>query len=869
MKKNISLLVILTIVFVVWALNDFSRDIAAVSAAVVLVLGFINTALGTAREMDERFSKEPSKSPVKRLFDSSKNSADQTIPPKILSAEKAAALKKIRLLARSFTRKQIEPELRKIFGRKYGQFWGQVDADEILSSLARDAFWLEGLVLVFEQNKYSFPKNIGRTLAQVLLNQWTAEKLGIKKIIPLASLHVQLGELARWNYPHIRLPGSHEGHVFAFQPYSEYERLLVELGELPYPQISLLGKYLWQPLIRLVFKDPQNFYKKLEKLRSPWREIVLLPFYLLFDPLDFLKNLILFPFVWVERKIERFANDYEKDSPFRSFLNNFWHNKYIKFKEHAKRFVDRFNIKRNRSLHRADLILQCAKKVGILDADGEHISFTQEYWRDYFTAQTLGSDDTLDYFLRKHGFRRQSQLEHGEDVAIMACGLRTDAIKTVEQILAYNALVASKCVLTLDDISKDAEAALRKKILEELVHGIKTVGHDGNSGFCIRSIRAMRSLSDNPYYAHVALEKIPEIYDSDYWADAAKLVGSFGWPVFDMLMARIKTADEKFIPYILIALGELKDARAIPILRTLLESAKNARVKMMAAVVLATYFKDEAGIPALEKYLRFEFPEKDWLSPWMNFDACGEDAIEFGLGVMERAALAPKDYHVADPFRGMTDPMLRKLGENYKNNSKVETLLLKALSRSQQPRMARFLIEALGKINSQKAIPALTEFLRHEDDYLRNTVINALKEIDNTMLCSEMVGLLYSANLQIVQSAMWTLGASACLDAIPVLIEKLASDEFEGDPDRGYPIALSAVSALTKISQKFPESVDAIQGLDAAIDWCFAHLSDKRLVRGHDTVSYKAAFSLNYEINTEKSRQRYFDWITEHPEDKS
>ena len=867
MKKFLSIFIVLIIAFAVWAWLEFPQDLDLAFKAILAVLGGIGAVLGTAKMMDERFSKNDSVSPLKELFDSSKPIMVQIARSLPLPVEKTEALKKIRSLTNP--RKQADGIFRTILGKKYTQFWQQVDEDEILSSLARNAFWLEGLVLVFEQNKYSFPKNIGKTLTQVLLNQWTDENLDIKKIIPLDGLQVQLGELARRNYPDIRFPGNHEGYISAFRPYSEYEVLLVDLGELRYPQISLLGKYLWQPLIWLVFKDPQKFYAKLEKLRSPWKELILLPLYILFNPFDFLKSLLLFPFVWIERIVQHFAYDY-KNTPFRNFLNSFWHNKYIKFKKRTKRFLDRFSIKRNQSLRRADLILQCAMKVGILGTDGTHIWFTHEYWRDYFTAQTLGSEDALDYFLRKHSFRRQSSFDHGEEtVALMACGLRTDSEQAVEQILAYNTLVASKCVVALDDISKDSEAGLRKKILEKLVHGIKTVGHDGNSWFCIRSIRAMRSLSDNPYYAHIALEKIPEIYDFRYRPDAAKLIASFGWPVFDMLTARIKTADESFIPDILIALGELRDARAIPALRTLLGSAKSARVKMMAAVVLATYFKDEAGIPALEKYLRFEFPEKDEVSPWYYFDACGKDAIEFGLGVMERAALAPKDWRVEDPFRGMTDPMLRKLGEDYKNNSKVETLLLEALSRSQPPRMARFLIEALGKINSQKAIPMLTEFLRHEDDHLRDAAINAMKEIDDTMLCSEWIGLLYSANLQIVQSAMWTLGASACLDSIPVLIEKLASDEFEGSPDRGYPIALSAVSSLTTISQKFPENMGAAQGLDAAIGWCYGHLSDKRLVRGHETVSYKAAYFLNYIINTEKSRQCYFEWITEHPEDRS
>lgn len=868
MRRYISLIVVLFIAIAVWAWNGFPQDIVVAFTAILAVFGGIGTILGAVKMMNETFSKNDSVSPLKELFNSSKPLMVQITHALPLPVEKTESLKKIRSL--SNPRKQAEGIFRTILGKKYAQFWQQVDADEILSSLAADAFWLEGLVLVFEQHKYSFPKNIGKTLAQVMLNQWTDEKLDIRKIIPLDRLRVQLGELARRHYPHVRLPDNDEEYVLAFQPYSDYERLLIELGKLPSPRISLLGKYVWQPLIRLVFKDPQNFYKKLDTLRSPWRELILLPLYILFSPLDFLKSLLLFPFVWAERKLEQFANDYEKDTPFRSSFNSFWHKKYIKFKERAKRFIDRFNIERNRSLHRADLILQCAKKAGILGADGTHIWFTQEFWRDYFTAQTLGSDDALDYFLRNHSFRRQSSFDHGEEsVVLMACGLRADPERAVEQILVFNALAASKCAVALDDISKDAEVGLRNKILEKLVHEIKTVEHDGNSWFCIRSIRAMRSLSDNPYYAHVALEKIPEIYDFRYRPDAAKLIASFGWPVFDMLTARIKTADENFIPDILIALGELRDARAIPVLRTLLESAENARVKMMAVVVLATYFKDEAGILALEKYLRFEFPEKDEMYPWGYFDICGEDAIEFGLGVMERAAPAQKDWRVEDPFRGMTDPMLRKLGEDYKNNSKVEILLLDALSRSQSPRMARFLIEALGKINSQKAIPMLTEFLRHEDDHLRDAAINAMKEIENTMLCSEWIGLLYSANLQIVQSAMWTLGASACLDAIPVLIEKLASDEFEGSPDRGYPIALSAVSSLTAISQKFPENIEAAQGLEAAIGWCYGHLSDKRLVRGHETVSYKAAYFLNYIINTEKSRQCYFEWITEHPEDRS
>ncbi|HSK87364.1 MAG TPA: HEAT repeat domain-containing protein, partial [Anaerolineales bacterium] len=680
-------------------------------------------------------------------------------------------------------------------------------------------------------------------------------------------------------YPRIR-----EGNG-RFSAYIDYEKLIVELGNVASRNTFSLTSLLWLPLSRLILKDPQKFFAKLWSLRQPWRTMVFLPLYILFAPLGSLKNLLVFPFVWMERRVERFANDYNPSSPFWRPLNDFWHKKYLKFKRRAVRFVDRFDRARNLKLRRANTLLQCARQAGILDTDGEHIWFTNEFWRDYFTARNLVDHNELDYFLHKHRQSTWKRLYRGEEVALMASGLSKAPVESVERVFAYDTITASRCLVTLDDIPEDVRTGLVKRFLDDLVQGLKQVPHGGNSGFCVQSIRALRSLTDNPYYANVSLTKLPEIEVDEARISAARVIATYGKPVYEMLVSKLQNADPGEKKYYLIALGELKDPRAITELKNLFNTTSEYLNKVWAVIILGTYFEDPDGMVDLEKYLRFEVAgDKDQdpgRAAWYYVDFCGEKAIGFALGVMERAAPLPKDWREPDPFRGMTDPMLSKLGREYEDNPEVESLLLEMLIRPQPPRLTHFLIEALGKVKSRKAIPELTKLLSHADDHLREAAVDALKRIDSVALSSELTGLIYSRNLRLAGSAIWALSALGSLDAIPALIEKLDSPEIEKyeheeDDERGYPIALSAMGALVKIGvgiyedKNSTEKQNEVMSLcfDIAAAWCKAHLNDMRLVRpDYKTVSNHALNYLDHGIPIEKAHKYYSDWMTEHPED--
>jgi len=299
----------------------------------------------------------------------------------------------------------------------------------------------------------------------------------------------------------------------------------------------------------------------------------------------------------------------------------------------------------------------------------------------------------------------------------------------------------------------------------------------------------------------------------------------------------------------------------------------------MSVVVLATYFKDEAGIRSLEEYLRFEYPEVEKYFPWTYFDINGEDTVAFGIDVLVRANVPPEDKRTKDPWPKMADHFLKVLRGRYQDNPKVEAMLLEVLEDPKKDRLKMFVIEALGYVGGSKAIPKLISFLRDEDDYVRGLAMKSLSQIDGADLCSELTGLLDAKKKPyLVKEALDSLGALNCLDAIPALIEKLNSEEIEilYPNDEGYPIALYAVESLIKIGRNIrkeqsssPHRISAGERcLKAAADWCNAQLGDMRSLRAENkNVTYRSLFLLNFVISTKKSHDYYSAWVTEHPED--
>jgi HEAT repeat protein len=847
MKKFLPLTIVLIIGFLVWTLLGFPQDLDLVSTKILSTLTLLGTIFTVAKGIKEVFFDKPSKTSDKGT--DSENPlivqiADSKKEPSLLET-RSDSLKRIRSLTSTFTREQIVDDITKVLGDKTDLFWKEIDSNPkgIPFSLAENGFWLEGLLIVFEQNNWSIPKNDGRTLKQVLVNQWTAEKLGIHWSVSLDVIYRHLGRLAHQHYPQMKYPISYSGRIRS--PYSSYERLVKSIGTEAPPE-------------RLRFSR------------------ILLNLFL--APFSLLKVLITLPFTGMERKIGYYIATHRGSSAFHHRLESIWY-KYEKFKLRAWRFFDLFNIQIIRNTRRGRSIIESAEATGILGTDGEHIWLTDEYWRDYFTILQVINTNSLDDFLKEYvnnRYRRRYPSQ-GDRIAIMACGLSKAPADAVELVFQRDPIAASKCLLTLDDIPSNTQESLKERMLASIVENLKSVPSDGNTSFCLASIRAMRSLSDNPYYANIALEKIPEIYHYERRPDAARLVASFGPPVFDLLKEKLTTDDPSFLRNILIALGELRDKRAIPLIKKVSDEATEVRVKIMSAVVLANYFNDKDGITALEKYLRFEDIDTKKHFPWTDFDISGENAIAFGLDALVRASVPPGDEHSNDPWTGMTSPFLKAL-TRHKHNPKIEVMLLDVLEHSEQHRLTIFLIEALGIIKSQKAIPKLKGFLRSENDYVRDLAMNSLRQIDGTILCSELTGLLYADELYLVKEALDGLGALSCLDAIPKLIKTLNNEEIEilYPNDEGYPIALYAVEALIKIGRNIRKEQSSSSHrisagercLKTAADWCNAQLGDKRPLRpNHKNVTYQSLFLLNFKIRTKDSYKYYSDWVEEHPED--
>jgi hypothetical protein len=844
MKRFIPLIIVLIIGYVIWGLLGFPRDFDLVSTKILSVLTFLGALFTVVKGIKDVFFDNSSKSSVEISSDSENplvvQIADSKKEPSLLET-KSDSLKKIRAFGPIITREQIADDVTKVLGSKSDLFWKEIDSNPkgIPFSLAKNGFWLEGLVLVFEQNNWSIPKNNGRVLEKILLNQWTVEKLEINSTVSLDILQRQLAILSLKNFPAEQYPKSYSGRIYS--PYSSYERLVESIGTEASPE-------------RLKFSR------------------ILLNLFL--APFSLLKVLITLPFTGMERIIGYFVATNRAPDFFSYRLESIWY-KYEKFKLRTRRFFDSFNTRKIRNMRRGKMIIESGDVTGILSTDGEHISFTEEYWRDYFTAWQVVHTKSMDAFLSKYvddRYRRRYPSQ-GDKIAIMISGLCETPSDSIERVLSYDPIAASKCLLTLDDIPSDIQEGLKQRMLASIVENLKSVPSDGNTGFCLDSIRAMRSLSDNPFYAKVALDKIPEIYHYERRKDAVKLVASFGPPVFDSLQEKLTTEDPSFLRNILIAFGELGNKKAIPLLLDLLETSKHVDVRIMSAVVLAICFKDKAGIRELEKYLLFEYPDWEQGSPWSDLDVFGEDAIAFGLDVLVKASKTLDSKHNDFRWPRMQSSFLKTL-RRYKFNSNVETVLSEHLDK---PHLKVFLIEALGNIGIRESIPRLIPFLHEGDDYVRSKAMDALAKIAGEDVCSELTGLLYAENVHLVKDAIISLGDLKCLKSIPAIIEQLNSDKTEEfyPGDGGYPIALYAVDALIKIGKTIREEQNPNQAQKtaanvcfvAATEWCNDHLGNRSLVRGSQDLTYEALFRLIFNIQTKDAHNYYSAWLTEHPED--
>jgi hypothetical protein len=331
----------------------------------------------------------------------------------------------------------------------------------------------------------------------------------------------------------------------------------------------------------------------------------------------------------IERMIEMYVTRVSSNQK----LYELWE-QYNKFKANMRRFLDKFNLRRVQNVRRGELILKCAQQAGIFESDGKQMKFTQEFWRDYFTAFHIVKYNADSDFFRKRHSQNWKRLYEGENVAVMICGLYTSPVDMVEKILTFDPFTAANCLNTLENIPRDIQDILKKKILDTLVKDLKEAPRDGNSMFVFDSICAIRNLTDSAYCAKVSLANTEiEIGPGKLIIKVFVIMVSS----IRMLVSKLEHADINEQKYYLIALGELKDRRAIPVLKKLFNNTSENLSKVWAVVILGTYFEDPDSIANLEKYLCFESEignrDRDLgRTAWSYFDLHGEKTFEFALG---------------------------------------------------------------------------------------------------------------------------------------------------------------------------------------------------------------------------------------------
>lgn len=862
MKKFLPLAIVLITAFVVWALLGFPQDFDSVSTRIFGVFSLLGTIFTTTKGIKEAFFDKPSKTLIEELSDQTHPLKVQLVDPVkevVLPTARADSLKKIRGLSSAVSRDQVAEDVARILGDKSELFWKRVDADTdgILFSLAQDGFWLEGLVLIFEQNKGTFPKNPGKLLDLVLKAQWNESKLNISDIPAIQTLQFVLGKTGyRKIYSHEYLLNTR-----SVEHASVYER---DLGELPPP----LKKNLLRRMIESVYEKKQNSKNAVRYFWGLTLIVLRLPGNFLFS----LMYLLSYPFYRLGSILRGSLRDTEKGKKLYASMASFF---------------SRFNFSEIRIAKRGRHFLNCAIKGRILELSGKSIRFAQPYWRDYFIASYVAAEvnKAKTYELEQLiSTSRIRQYPERINIVIVLCGLIAEPQKFISYLMPIDPVAAGASVADGFEISQNLITADSKDKLVADLYAIVRVPERYEPSYCYHAAKLLQKVSNDPSYAGKTLES----FTKNNWADKdyeiSRIIAGYGSSVLLLLTKRLNEPANKNFHYDMVTLGEIGDIRAIPVLQKFL-SDDDYEKQIMALIVLSTYFDDQVALKELSQYLLFHYDSwdsklnKGHTYPgnytggfaWRNVDARREKAIPVVINALRYAAefitedKAKKMNGWYSDWYSMKEYFVNKIKHGYQEEKKrkefVEELLLNALDDAPIHDFKITIIKSLNAIKSEKAATKLFDVLmtlplelensskakdgvidtQSELNELQAEIIDILRHApNNEAILKQVLGLLESEDPSTVNNAIWVLYGIKNDAAVNPLIEILRSEKIALYPiGTQYPIALTAMKALAHLDTK--------KAKDAARQWAKAHQDDQFKVgftHGYKTVASEVDLAL-------------------------
>jgi hypothetical protein len=794
--RNVLLLIVVT-TFIIWGINRYYIAFLPEGSNHILAIFLYVLGLFTA---------------LRGALDAGKYVSELLFPDPPGPSKKETLRKEMRETHIRVKSDHAEEFAKEMLGdERCPQFWEQIHSNRknagTLNELVSDPFSLDGLIEVFEQSNDQLPRNIGALLEKLINVQWTQEKLGKKNWVDLKQIQFAFAQLASSHYPSKEYPAQ-----------SFYREIHGE--EAAYSELlDILGtKTVWGEPLGWWGKSQLKIYSRLadasdraQRVPSFLRWFVLLPITILY-------YIISTPY-WISDRIEKLLK-----------------------------------IRRNR----AESVLRLAEQAHIIKRDGKAFQFTPGVWSDYFAALN-NSRYPVDTIIEgaKTGWHSSywNRLDPGKDsISTTLCGLIPNPSVYIEKLILVDPYLAAQCIVSgIDNISEEIRYATYNRLIANMLD-VRSGGEERSAD----SAKLLRELRDDPSCIDEILETIEKNYVEDVNLELVKIIAEYGTNAVELLIKKLDAAQTSK-RYIILALGEIGDQRALPILMSLL-TVNDRDLRLIVMMVVAFQFRVSTVNALWRDTLLFQYDHDDGKTLWSHAQIVGP-AIVPALIDLFRYGVRKFSHKNGKPLRtpNWDDAPFRfcSLLTQHRQNSSTKKSLLDAFIDSSNKHFKIVMINALAEIQCSEANDMFIALLTNTDAEIQMAVIQALGAIKSTDAVPVLIGKLYSDNVFIVSKAVSALGSIGSSAAVQSLIKKLESNEtarYEAFPsEQGTPIDYLAMCALSQIQNETAQT--------AAIKWCGAHLSDQRNANwGRESVSRKCVDYLYMKSHIPLAAQLYEEW---------
>ncbi|MDD5746077.1 MAG: HEAT repeat domain-containing protein [Candidatus Omnitrophica bacterium] len=377
---------------------------------------------------------------------------------------------------------------------------------------------------------------------------------------------------------------------------------------------------------------------------------------------------------------------------------------------------------------------------------------------------------------------QEAKLYDGQDVDYWISGLgrdeqkKTDDIKTLIKIGKPAVPVLIQMLGDEDWHSRATTAWALGKIKDaNAVPALSKALWDENAKVRAAAVWALGELKDE----RAVFELSPFRLDEDWQVRAAVRLAliKIGEPAVQLLINDLNDRYSQDRITAIWLLGEIKNARAVPVIKSCLREKRYNNSEEYSAMTEALK-KIEKANPLLI------MPQTKENTDIQVYESEGNKSV---VRSYKKSAWSMK--LIEDGVSESTINALLDIG-----NPAVPTLMRVLKPGNYYDSVRATAAEALGEIKDTQAVPALIEALRDEYFFVRAATSWALGEIRDKRAVSPLIGMLCDKDYHVRAAAAEALGKIKDTQAVPVLIEALR--------DKDYHVRAAAATALGEIRDK-------------------------------------------------------------------